>query len=186
MQVNFKKYKKIYWDIKLSDKEIENSWQQFSQKNFTRSPLPFPLAKYGAIFFSLLVIFLVGIVGLTQAATSGNLLYPVKILSDKVVGKISNKPEINTEKRAQEIIEVLKKQPEKLEEASKEYHQALKETEKEVEDNEDHKERVSSSLEKQEQKLEETIKENPSSEKELKEALKNTKALKEKLKKDSK
>lgn len=137
-----------------------------------------------AAFLVSLLVFLTGIVGLAQAAAPGSTLYQVKVLSDKVVAKVSGKPEINTERRAQDVIEVSKSRPAMLPEASKQYKQALTETEQAVEQDKVHQKQFSNSLDKQKQWLKEAIEENPKSKDELKQVLQSAQSAKEKLNKE--
>lgn len=181
--------KKIYLNIRPSEQETEKSWAEFKGKINSHSRFSFPYFRYGVITLSLLVVFSAGLAGLTEAANPGSTLYPVKVLSDKVIAKVTGKPEIKIERRADDLIEVTKKSPEpapkKVEEASKQYQKALDETEKEVKKDEKKEERINNSLNKQEEKLKEAIKENPKSEGKLEKALEKTQEAKEKLQNDN-
>ncbi|MCR4305751.1 MAG: hypothetical protein NUV73_01565 [Candidatus Daviesbacteria bacterium] len=178
--------KKIYWDIKLSDTEVEKSWQELKGKIESRPKVSFPYLRYGIISFCLVTVFLGSLVGLTDTAAPGTTFYPMKLLSDKITGKVLRKPEIPVERRAKEIIEVSRQDPIKVEQASEEYNKALDEAEKEVKENEDKKEQLSNSLNKQEELFKKEIKENSRSEEKIKKVLEKTNNIKEKLKKNKK
>lgn len=177
------KLKKIYRDIKLPDKQVEKSWQDLRKRIDVSSGIPY--FKFGSVFLSLLFIFLSAIVVFAQTTTPGTTLYPVKILSDQIVAKVSGEPQIPIERRAQDLIEVSKKQPAKVEDASKQYTKALDNVQKETEQNNIKRDKVEDSLDKQEYLFKKAIDENPRSARELKKALENTNKVKEKLKQDS-
>lgn len=172
-------FKKIYWDIKLSDSEVKNSWLQF-EKRLTHARPGLLWLKYGSAFLTLVVLFLIGIVGIAQAADPGTPLYPVKILSDKITGKVFNKPEIPVEKRADEVIKA--SEPKKIDEASKQYDKALDDAEKDVKKDEDKKENLQKTLDRQEEEFKQAIKNNPKSEDKLEKVIEKTQDVKEKLK----
>lgn len=177
-----KSYKKIYWEIKLPDEKVQQNWQDLKAK--INPPIKIPFFRFGFIASIFLLFSSVGIIGLAQAASPGAILYPVKVLSDKVFAKVSGQPQLPTEKRVEELIDVSKKQPAKLEEVTKEYRKALNETEKAAQGSESDKSKLRKSLDQQQQQLKEAIKENPKSERKLEEVLKNTQDAKEKLGKD--
>lgn len=174
--------KKVYLNIKLSDQEIDKSWQDLKTKIDYTPKMPY--FRYGAAFLTLMILFLAGLVGLAQAAGPATPLFPVKVLSDKITGKVLNKPEIPVEKRAQDLIEA--SDPKKIEAAKGEYNKALDEAQKEAEKSEDKSKRLGNSLEKQEELFKKEIKENAKAEEKLKKLLEKTSNIKEKIREDRK
>lgn len=177
-----KSFKKIYWDIKLSSTQVEQNWQDLKTKINPSVKIPF--FRFGFMVIIFLLVAFIGTIGLAQASSPGTALYPIKILSDQIFAKVSQQPQIPTEKRMEEVIDVSKKEPEKIDETAKEYRKALEESEKEVEKEEKNQEKLRKSLNKQEQKIKEAIKENPKSQEKLEKVLEDTRETKENLKKE--
>src|SRR3989344_2581006 len=50
------------------------------------------------------ILFLSGLVGVSQASKPGEFLYPVKVASQKFANKISNKLEFNIQKKSQKVL----------------------------------------------------------------------------------
>lgn len=169
--------KKTYLNIKLRDKEIEDSWNDLKSKIDYTPKIPY--FRYKAAFLTLMIIFLTGLVGLVQAAGPATPLFPAKVLSDKITGQVLNKPEIPVERRAHDLIKAT--DPKKIEQASQEYNKALDDVEKEVKKDEDKQKRLSNSLEKQEELFKKEIKKNSKAKEKLKEVLEKTRNARKKI-----
>lgn len=180
------KLKKNYFDIKLTDQEVEESWNRLERR--LKPALPsFPSFRYAVISLALVIMISSGIAtlaGIVQAADTGSPLYPVKILSDKVIAKVTGRPEIKVERRAEDLIEAVKKEGGSSGDAGRRYEESLTETEKEVGQNEEKKARLQDSLNRQEESFRQAIKENPRAEEKLEKAIEKTQEVKENLNKE--
>lgn len=173
--------KKTYWNIKISDNKVQDSWKEFERKLRPAPRLSFPGFRHAVISFGLMIAFLAGLVGIVQASDPGTPLYQLKLISDKVAAKIAGKPGIKIERRGQDLIKALKKDGEKFEEANNQYDRALEETQKEVQKDQEKKVQLENSLNKQQESFKKTIKENPKAESKLEKALEKTQDVKENL-----
>lgn len=173
--------KKTYWNIKISDNKVQDSWKEFERKLRPAPRLSFPGFRHAVISFGLMIAFLAGLVGIVQASDPGTPLYQLKLISDKVAAKIAGKPGIKIERRGQDLIKALKKDGEKFEEANNQYNRALEETQKEVQKDQEKKVQLENSLNKQQESFKKTIKENPKAESKLEKALEKTQDVKENL-----
>lgn len=99
------RYKKIYLEEKVSDpalqKGLDNLMRMLPEQD---SPVHNTFFRYRFLFAGIILLMLVGTAGLAQAANSGELLYPVKILTNNVAAKIFGRPEINSKKVENNII----------------------------------------------------------------------------------
>lgn len=82
-----KEYKKLYLETSPTTTS-EEGWKNLSQL-LPKQKANIPTFRYAFIFACILFLILFGTVTVSQAAKPGNILYPVKVLSDKVVSKIS-------------------------------------------------------------------------------------------------
>lgn len=177
-------YKQLYWDIKVPKDQVEQSWQNLKPLLNTPLRISHPFFRQGAMFLSLLLLFLLSIVSFTQAATPGTPLYRTRVLSDEIAAKISGRPELTMERRIKDVITASKKQPAKVDQATIEYSKALEQTQQKAEKNEEVTIRVSNSLDRQEQWLKEAIKDDPKSEAELAKILQKTEEVRKKIREE--
>ncbi len=180
---NFKDY---YLKGTPGDEQVNLGWKKLQAQldsTPTQGRFYFPYFKQSAAFLAILIFCSTALVSLAQAADPGTPLYPVKLLADQIAAKVTDQPQLKVEKRAQDVINISKKQSSspKLNEAAKQYNKTLDQTAKEVEDNPTHKQEFNKALNKQEKELDDAIKQNPQSEKELQKVLEDTKRVKNKL-----
>lgn len=121
-------FKKIYWDIKLSDKEVDAGWKDLQLR------IKFPVSSWffrQRFILAGLILALIVTTGAVSAASPTSPLYPVKVLADKVIAQVVKKPEIKLEKKIEEIASPTKK-PEQLNKADKEDKKVLDEVKNET------------------------------------------------------
>src|SRR3989344_4722425 len=113
--------------------------------------------------------------GISQAASPGTSLYPVKLASDEILAKVTGSQELKVKKRAQEIIESASASQKQQEEALKEFQKALDQTEEEAKKS-GKSEKFRQTLDSEEEKFKKAQEKNPSQN--LEEAIKRTKNAK--------
>jgi len=113
--------------------------------------------------------------GISQAASPGTSLYPVKLASDEILAKVTGSQELKVKKRAQEIIESASASQKQQEEALEEFQKALDQTGKEAEKS-GKSEKFRQTLDSEEEKFKKAQEKNPSQN--LEEAIKRTKNAK--------
>lgn len=162
-----KELKKDYLLISPKASFTKDSWEVV-RKELDQREYP-ALLKYAFVRYALLAIFLVLIVGGVAEASSkalpGEPLYPVKILSEHVVSKLSHGSLIKVEHRAREITDTIrekKENQEDLKQAVDSYTNAVLETKEETKKNQKDK-KFDQILKKQEEQFKEIKKDNPSS-----------------------
>lgn len=157
---------------------VENGWNQIREKLQPRQPKNSYFFSKGIAFICLFILIMGGSLGITQAAKPNTLLYPVKILSDNALAKITGKPEMKIERRAQDVIKMTQNDPEDLEKAAQEYTKVLEELSRQKNDPQD-RENLKRTLTRQEEKLDQTLKSlpatNPKAEKVLQRVIQQTK-----------
>lgn len=104
-QNNIEKFKKIYLSQKISEKDIQKNWDTISQllpeqKNY----LPKPFHAYRFMFAGLIVSLFFGTIVLAQISGPGDQLYPVKILSDRVMNNFKKPLQNSVEIRSRKVI----------------------------------------------------------------------------------
>lgn len=108
---NLKQYKKIYLEEKISDpalqKGLDNLMRMLPEQD---SSVRNTFFRYRFLFAGIILLMLVGTAELAQAANSGELLYPVKILTNNVAAKIFGKPEITVKREEKKEKENTEKQ----------------------------------------------------------------------------
>lgn len=112
------------------------------------------------------------VLGVSQAASPGTTLYPVKLASDEILAKVTGRQELKIEKRAQEVIESANASQKQQDQALKEFQKALEETEEEAKKSGKFQE-FQKALDNEKDKLKKAQEKNPS--KQLEEAIKSTK-----------
>lgn len=123
------KLRKEYIGITSSAYLMQHGWADLRPQLEAKRTLALPsLFGKSLAFASITLLLFASIVSAAQAAKPGNVLYPVKLLSDKVVANITQKPEITVVKRGQEIIDLSQSSNDQLDEANKQYQKALDES----------------------------------------------------------
>ena len=167
------KLRKEYLKIKAPDYLVQNGWVDLQTRlSAQESPNRRFFPKPALIFASVILLFFAGSLTAAQAAKPGDVLYPVKLLSDDLQAKITGKEEIKLEKRAQEFIDLSNSSSEHLEEAARQYQKTLDESKNQAEKS-GRQQEFRQSLEEQEEKLRQAQDNNPSSQ-DLDEAIKET------------
>src|SRR3989344_9476667 len=90
----------------------------------------------GLIFASICILIATTLVGGVQASKPGNILFPVKIFTQDIKATITGNYQERVEKRAQDIIDLSRKDQDKLDEAIEKYQQTAKESLEKTKDNE--------------------------------------------------
>lgn len=146
---------------------------------------PYAYKLKALIVILAVVIFSGSAFGVSQAASPGTSLYPLKLASDEILAKVTGRQELKIEKRAQEVIESTNTSQKQQEEALKEFQKALDETEEEAKKS-GKSEAFRQTLDSQENKFKKAQEKNPSHH--LEEAIKRTKNAKGEVqgKKDNK
>lgn len=156
--------KKVYLSIHPQER-VDESWKVLSpllpeqERPTTRRSY-----RYTYFFTGMLAVVLVvslSVAGIAQAAQPGDALYPVKVLSDKVVSTVLGKPQIQVQRRANDVINSSNKAPENLEKATNEYQKALNDAKQEANEQDTKKTELKNTLQQQTEKLKEVHTDNP-------------------------
>lgn len=129
MEDKLRELKAEYQKIGTPGYLISNGWLDLSLKLPEKGKLSWRLFfGRGLVFASIVLVFGGSVVGISQAAKPGDLLFPVKVLSEKVAEKVVDNPDISVVRRADDLIDQSKKDPEGLDKASEEYNKTLEES----------------------------------------------------------
>lgn len=122
--------------------------------HFKYQPRPrFAFAFFGLVLVATIMIF-------AQNSKPSTLLYPVKILSDRVVAKLTGDNQTLIEKRTSDLINSTTQSQKAVDQASKEFQKSLDEA-KSSAGREDKKQEFQETLENQEESLKRAKQENP-------------------------
>lgn len=178
----FKELKKVYWQIKLSDKERDQGWEKLKTK--INPPVSPWLFKFRFALIGLILMFGLTAAGVSAAAPTSP-LYPARVLADKLVAQVTHRPELKLEKRTQDIINAAKK-PAELDQASKAYDKTLNEVKSEANEEKENN-NLQKGLKRAEENLNQAIKDYPESKKKIEPILEKTRGVKNSFRKsDSK
>lgn len=150
------------WHLKMSgwsDLEkriglIEPKYKTFWRKSY-------------AFSFAIIVIFAIGLFASYKtvlASVPGDILYPVKILSEKITQKITGNNQVAIDHRAQEIIDLSKKQSinsNELEKVVSEYKSNVEEAQKKFQDSGRQDINLQNDLQKQHLEFDQVAHDNP-------------------------
>lgn len=165
--------KKEYEKIVIPDYLISNGWLDLSLKLPEKGKFSWHLIfARGLVFASIVLFFSGAVVGVSQASKPGDILFPVKVLSEKVAVKAGFNPEISLVRRTNDLIDQSKKDSGATEKASEEYKKTLEQGSQDAQKSGKTKE-FKQTLNAQEKKLREAQNEDNDSE-ELKEAVEET------------
>ncbi|MBI2594180.1 hypothetical protein HYW39_00620 [Candidatus Curtissbacteria bacterium] len=128
------------------------------------------LRKGLALVSFALLVSVVTVFGVAQAAKPKDPLYPVKILSENLVAKVTGDYEIKVERRAQELIDLSSQSPQNLDEATRLYQETLDKAEKEAQ-KVGRGQEFRQTLDQQEEKLREAQRANPAAQQQLENAI---------------
>lgn len=141
-----------------------------------------PILLRRALIFASIVVLLSGsLLTAAQAATPGNPLYQIKLLSEDIVVLITGRDELKIERRAQEVIDLSSDSSEHLDEATIEYQEAIRESKPEGQESAVNQ-KFKQTLEKQEEKFKKAIEKNPALKDKLKEVIEETQKTKGEVK----
>ena len=163
-------FRKVYIGSGKKNLTLPNILEQLPSQNH-----PHAYALKAATFALAAVLLTGSVLGVAQAANPGTKLYPLKLLSDEVLAKITGKDELKIKKRAQEVIESTNASQKQQEEALKEFQKALDQTEEEAKKS-GKSEKFRQTLDSEEEKFKKAQEKNPSQN--LEEAIKRTKNAK--------
>lgn len=150
-----------------------SGWEDLSRR---LSPAEVPQRNWFrsfALALVLLVVFLGGAFQLSQGALPGDFLYPVKILSERIIQKTSGDNEIIVDHRAQEIIGLSQRNQvnkESLERISIEYKEVVDQTKANLEKGSEMEASFVQKLKKHHSEFERIRQDNPEIEREIKDA----------------
>lgn len=165
--------KKEYLKIQTPQYLNRDGWYEISQKLDSQDKVANSMLFTRGLTFAAVTVLLLGSLFTTsQAAKPGAILYPVKILSDDVVARITGNYEANIEKRAQEVIDTQNSR-ENFDKASEEYLNTLKKSKRNAQEP-DKREQFKKTLEEQEQKLKDAQEEDQSQNEKFKEIIDET------------
>lgn len=134
--------------------------------------------------FATLILFisLLSIAKLARAALPGEPLYKVKRITEDIITKVSGKKQIIVENRANEIIDVAKKEEinqQILKQSVEEYKQSVIEAKEEVKDSKEESKRFQQKLQEQKKEFQQLLEKKSDIKEELEEAIEVTKEVKE-------
>lgn len=173
------KIKKEYLSITLAESQALRSWDELQPRLLQERPEPvshFP--QRPAIAFASLMILTIAFILLgSRFSKPGDVLYPVKIAADKIVAGVTGNYEANIQKRAQDVIESATDPEDGIEEATRQYQEALDEAKQKAE-NEGKGQEFKTTLDQQEERFRQVQSENPASQRGLQEAIEHTQKVK--------
>lgn len=135
----------------------------------------------GLIFAIFTLLILGGFLITAQTAKPDTLLYPLKLLSDNLIAKVSGRPEIKIEKRGQEVIDLARSSQDKLDDAANRYQKTLEETKQEAQ-KAGRQQEFKNTLEKQEKKFKDAASQDPSLSTRLENTIRQTEETKGQVK----
>lgn len=162
--------------IKSSVGDVDQSWADLQTRLPAQQHFYLPKSRSKTLIIAAVLLTLASVQTI-EAAKPGQLLYPVKLLSDEVIAEISGKLDYKVNRRAQEIIDLSEGNSSNLEEAQTQYQQTLEDVKREAQKS-GRQEQFDKILEQQQQQFEKAIEKNPSAQSHLEEAIKKTKEAK--------
>lgn len=159
-----------------------NGFTQIESKLENREPHGFLVFRRYALAITFVLVFAVlsfGSFKVVEAALPGTTLYPVKILSEKIINKVSGNNQISIDNRAKEIITLTKEDKEN----SDEIKSTVKEYTKNVEEAPQRNEPIfQEKLNEDNVEFKKALEESPKSANDLKEAINATSQISDKQK----
>ncbi len=150
-----KQLKEEYQKIEIPGYLTSNGWLDLSLRLPGKGEFSWRLIfGRGLIFASIFLVLSGSVVGVSQAARPGELLFPVKVLSEKVAAKVVGDPDISVVRRADDLIDQSKKDSEAADTASEEYKKTLEQGRQDAQES-GRTQEFKKTLEEQEEKLNE-------------------------------
>lgn len=177
-------YRKYYINQTVPDKFIQNGWLNLESRLLEQDKTSLTSNLYShIIFISFLVAFLLfsSLVGAAQAAHPSTPLYPLKLLTEEAVVKLSGNNRIKIERRVQEVIDASKASSASAQVSLDNYQNTLDQVKKEAAEQGKLPE-LKNTLDQQAKKLEETLEDNHFSSEQIKQALKETRQVRSEVK----
>jgi hypothetical protein len=184
---DLRKYKEVYKNSTVSDAVIQQNWESLrgilpERKNHQHTGF----YRAAFVFAGLLLFISAGTVGAAQTARPGDMLYPVKVLSDTVISKVTGKPHAILEKRVDELIDESNnihgdQSIERIEKAADEFNKTLENTKQDVKGLRTDKQEAYDTIASQESKLKLLIPVNRQVEKIIEKAIEKTEKTKEEV-----
>jgi hypothetical protein len=129
--------KKEYGKTQATTHLKESGWGELARRiGFLETPKRNVWLRNFAVAFAVLLLFVFGTYQVAQAALPGDKLYPVKILSEKVIRGTSGSSQVAIDHRAEEIVILSKKQEvnkESLQRISIEYKEVVDQEKQQIE-----------------------------------------------------
>lgn len=176
-----KNLKKEYLKVEPPKALVDYGWlalkkeiEEYENKSrFSFVPLFARSLVFSIILFLVLGGVSFGLVFASQKALPGDVLYPIKILSESITSVVSGERVDKLDNRAKDLVEVINKKndPKILKTAETEYQKEVLKAEKDASVSAQKKEEFQKNLEKQEKRFKETIKKVPSSKEILEDAI---------------
>ena len=178
IEEQLEKLRKEYIAVNPPSYLSQNGWAELSPqlRPLVGTHYPFLFTR-GLALAAIIVLVLSAVWGSSQLAKPGQALYPVKILSDTVVAKVTGNIEFKIQRRAQEVIDQSAKPNGGFEEATKQYQQTLQETKEEAK-KEGKSQEFKKTLDENEQDFRNAQQQHPSSQNDLEKVIKHTKEAK--------
>jgi hypothetical protein len=171
--MNIEQLRKIYLKTPIPTDLENNGWSRVKSGLDKRGGFnPRLIQRPIALFISLLLVLTV-LTATVQAANPGDVLYPVKLLSDQIQAKVTNNPQKVIEKRAGEIVKMSDQAPEKVDRAVEEYQKAVVKTQTTVK--EEDKVELKKTLSVQQERLEKIGDKHPEISDKVEKAIEDTK-----------
>lgn len=181
MENYLKRLKKEYLKTAVPKSLSEDGWLNLEEKLVeVKNPFVsnwYPRFAYASLGFVILFAGLFGFMRATWAADPGDILYPVKRISEKAVVSTTGNKQIHVDNRAKEIINLTQKKEKNethLKETIDEYNKAVSEVKKDTDKSEEDKKEFEEKLERQKEQFKQAS-QNNSSEEDSKEAVKTAK-----------
>lgn len=174
------KFKEVYLNKRATPRLSMDGWSEISAKiDGMPSQFLFWRKSWAVALLSILLIAGGSFVFYTNvsAALPGDRLYPVKILSEDIILKVTGNNQIKINNRAGEIIDLSDEKSEDtkaLQTVSKEYSEEVKKIKSDPEVSKEKKEDLQKHLEEDNKKFTETVQRNPEVEQDIKSAIESS------------
>jgi hypothetical protein len=152
----------------------ESGWDELARRiGYLETPKKNVWLRNIAVAFAVLLLFVFGTYQIAQAALPGDKLYPVKILSEKIIQGTSGSSQVAIDHRAEEIVVLSKKQEvnkESIERISIEYKEFVDQEMQQIEVDGEIDENFRRKLDKHHDEFDRISRDNPEISDEIKEA----------------
>lgn len=171
------KLRSIYQAVTSTPRLKYYGWKEISGRlgDVQKPGFSFFGKKMAFVFACLIIVFLGGFSFYTsvKASMPGTLLYPVKILSEDIVVKVTNDNQIKVDNRAQEIVNLVEKRSEDtkaLQKVSSEYSNEVNNILKKEVDSQE-KQHLEDHLQEDHKKFDEVVERHPEVKEDIKDAI---------------